>query len=499
MNRRAFIKVGAALIAVGTGCNFSEKRGKPIQYAITIDSDRTIGHLARTSMSGDIAEQIRTDVLIVGAGIAGLAAACSLRERETIICDLGHQPGGTSSSVTIGDRQFSQGAHYDISYPSYYGREGLELLSDLDIIEYNRALDRWDFIESQYVIKADIEERCYKDGALFPSVLVESELKNTFLDVIKPYEGKMPLPTTLIAQENLHLDQITFADYLKYFLPVTSDFIEAVDYQMIDDYGGPSNQVSALAGIHYYRCRPYYSESEPEVFSPTEGNFYFIRKMMESLRPEQIMSDSLVVGLEKSKQGWEVDVWEIGKRKKVRYRCNNVIYTGQKQLLKYLQSDFTETFSDVIYAAWIVINIELQGESIEEDIWQNDYLSGNQRFLGFVNSGSQTDKRNRVLTAYYCYPDTHHHLVQDIENDAQEIVAQTLGFMSTYLKQDLSPFVKHVYVKLLGHAMPIPIPGYLSKKRQLEQNGLAFAGSDSGRLPLMFDALDSGIQAARMI
>ena len=63
MNRRAFIKVGAALIAVGTGCNFSEKRGKPIQYAITIDSNRTIGHLARRSMSGDIAEQIRRAIL----------------------------------------------------------------------------------------------------------------------------------------------------------------------------------------------------------------------------------------------------------------------------------------------------------------------------------------------------------------------------------------------------------------------------------------------------
>ncbi|MBL4753487.1 MAG: hypothetical protein JKY52_07845, partial [Flavobacteriales bacterium] len=73
------------------------------------------------------------------------------------------------------------------------------------------------------------------------------------------------------------------------------------------------------------------------------------------------------------------------------------------------------------------------------------------------------------------------------------------GFINTYFKQDIRSFVKHVYVKLLGHAMPMPVPGYLSKNRRLELDGMAFAGADTGRLPLMFDALDSGIQAGKLI
>ena len=47
--------------------------------------------------------------------------------------------------------------------------------------------------------------------------------------------------------------------------------------------------------------------------------------------------------------------------------------------------------------------------------------------------------------------------------------------------------------------MPIPKPGYLTKSRNLSIDGLAFAGADTGRLPLLFDALESGIQAAKMV
>ncbi|MBL4716666.1 MAG: hypothetical protein COC01_00985 [Bacteroidetes bacterium] len=500
MNRRAFIKIGTLFFAVGMGCNTKKyEGGKLTNYPITIDSNRSIGHLARKSLLHGISQEIKTDVLIVGAGIAGMAAACSLKGRDNILCDLNPHLGGTSGAITIDNQQFSQGAHYDMSYPGYYGEDGLELLESLNIIVYNNTLDRWDFKDKQHVIKTELEERCYRNGQLYPSVLVDSELKQNFLDLMHPYNGKMVLPTTQINANIKNLDHLTFSVYLNKYLPVTSDFMEAIDYQMMDDYGGKSDQVSALAGIHYYRCRPYYSKLEPEIFSPTEGNYYFIQKMMNHLNSEQVKPNSLVVGLEKLQKGWDVDIWEVTNERKVRYTCKNVIYAGQKHLLKYIHPESYKIFNDVKYAPWIVINIELQGESIDEDFWQNDFLSTNGQFLGFINSRAQTKKGNRVLTAYYCYPDIYHHMVQDLENGANEIVDQTITFINTYFKKDLDPFIKHVYVKLLGHAMPIPVPGYLSKNREVEKDGLSFAGVDTGRLPLMFDALDSGIQAAKRI
>ena len=53
----------------------------------------------------------------------------------------------------------------------------------------------------------------------------------------------------------------------------------------------------------------------------------------------------------------------------------------------------------------------------------------------------------------------------------------------------------------MGHAMPIPEKGYLFNDRndQTQKDNFYFSGVDNGRLPLMFEALDSGIYAASLI
>ena len=499
MDRRVFLKIGAGLITFSVACSLDNKKVGKRKYSITIDSNRKIGHLARKAIDKATSKLYTTDVLVVGGGIAGLAAANSLTKRESVICEMGSRFGGTSSAVSIGNNEFAQGAHYDLSYPSNFGEEGLKLLEKLNIIEFNSTLNRWDFQDKKYLIKASNEEQCYTNGKWVPTVLVNSEIKNNFISLLQSYSGKMPLPSTHISPEFNTLDQTTFAEYLNKYLPVTSDFMEAIDYQMLDDYGGSASEISALAGIHYYKCRPYFNKPDPELFSPMEGNYYFIKKMIAQLKPEQLKLESLVVALNKTNNKWLVDVWEINNNRKVTYQCNNVVYSGQKHLLKYLLPEAHATFSDVSYAPWVVINIELENEPNLSSFWQNDYLSKDAQFLGFVNSRVQSEKGNRVLTAYYCYPGIYDNLIQNIESDSEEITRQTIGYMSTYYKIDLEPFVKQVYIKLLGHAMPIPKPGYLSKDRKLEQNGISFAGVDTGRLPLMFDALDSGIVGAGLI
>ena len=499
MDRRVFLKIGAGLITLSVACSTDKKKTGTKKYLISIDSNRKIGHLARKAITENTSEVIATDVLIVGGGIAGLAAACSLPNREAIICELGNSFGGTSSAMSIGNLKFSQGAHYDLSYPNNFGKDGLQLLEKLKVINFNSTLNRWDFLDKQHLINPQNEEQCFHNGKWTPSVLGNSEIKNNFLSLLAPYSGKMPLPSNQISSELKKLDDITFMEYLNKYLPLTSDFLEAIDYQMLDDYGGTSREISAMAGIHYYKCRPYFTKPEPELFSPMEGNYYFIKKMMNHLDSKQLKLNSLVVALNKANNKWLVDVWETKKERKITYECNNVVYSGQKHLLKHLLPQAHTTFSDVSYAPWVVINIELEAEPQLSDFWQNDYLSADAQFLGFVNSRAQSKKGNRVLTGYYCYPGIYHNLIEAIESDAQEITHQTIGYMSTYYKTNLEPFVKQVYIKLLGHAMPIPKPGYLTKARKMEQNGIAFAGADTGRLPLMFDALDSGITAAKMI
>jgi hypothetical protein len=221
--------------------------------------------------------------------------------------------------------------------------------------------------------------------------------------------------------------------------------------------------------------------------------------MANKISSEKLLTDHLVFGMKQQNKRWYIDVYDVKQKTRKEYITKNVVYAGQKHALKYIHPPSHPSFKDVSYAPWVVINIELNASDLEGSKWQNDFLSPNGAFLGFVDSKVQNNKNSRVLTAYYCFPDIHHYIVKNFESSAKELVHETVSNISLYYKKDISKFVKQAHIKLLGHAMPIPQPGYLTKERLLFKDNLAFAGVDTGRLPLMFDALDSGIQAGKSL
>ena len=58
------------------------------------------------------------------------------------------------------------------------------------------------------------------------------------------------------------------------------------------------------------------------------------------------------------------------------------------------------------------------------------------------------------------------------------------------------PEITACYINVMGHAMAIPGPGFLFNDANHQNTELAYAGVDNGRLPLLFEALDSGLMAA---
>ena len=53
----------------------------------------------------------------------------------------------------------------------------------------------------------------------------------------------------------------------------------------------------------------------------------------------------------------------------------------------------------------------------------------------------------------------------------------------------------------MGHAMPIPQPNYLfdDKNDKRKHQGLVYAGVDNSRLPLLLEAIDSGLEAVKLL
>ena len=95
--RRKFIgTVGASAAAMLVGC----KRARKFSGAI-VGASSAAGHRLRTGMFPAPSETIEAGVVIVGGGIAGLAAARRLDQRgehDFLLIELEHQPGGNAAS-----------------------------------------------------------------------------------------------------------------------------------------------------------------------------------------------------------------------------------------------------------------------------------------------------------------------------------------------------------------------------------------------------------------
>ena len=493
MKRREFIKGSAAAATLPfwlQGCDFLLKEDFPIY----VRSDHAIGHILMSSQDWPAEDGYETKTLIVGGGMAGLAAAYSLKEADFILFELSDRLGGTSGAIE--GLNISQGAHYELAYPENYGAEVLEMLQELDVIKYNSFSRMWTFEDREHIIPYARRQRCYEDGNIRKEVIQPSLVKNAFYKMLQRYQGNMPLPTRLIEEELRELNELTFLAFLEKEISPNTEFIRQLDYHMMDDWGARTNQVSALAGIHYFTCRPYLKKSV-DLFSPPQGNAYFADKLLEKLPQERIKTSHLVSKIEKSDNGFEVSVLDVTNKKKLIYKTENVIYAGQKHTLKYIYPKEAEYFQ-MEQAPWMVLNFMTTQKAGEYGHWQNEFLGENPAFMGFIDSSVQdrdTLGNQRVLTAYYCLKPEDREYLTTIPANKEGIAAETLGYITDAL--GARPEIQSCHINVMGHAMAIPQPGFLFNDANDRETDLIYAGVDNGRLPLLYEALDSGILAAR--
>ncbi|MEL7002958.1 MAG: NAD(P)-binding protein [Bacteroidota bacterium] len=478
-------------------CNWSDQLD--YKFDIEVNSDMNVGHLLMKSQDFEKGTSTSVETLIVGGGVAGLSAAYQLKSKDFLLCELSDQLGGTSGSNVFNSLRFAQGAHYDLAYPEYYGEKVLEMLSSLNIIRHQPWKNNWSFNDERYIVPFRLRNQCFESGQYRKDVLREGAIKESFIKLIMPYQRHMTLPSTEINHQFRHLNKVTFESFLKSNIKVDQNFMRGIDYHMLDDYGGTANQVSALAGIHYFMCRPYYKEVV-ELFSPPQGNYYFIDKIASSLPQEQLLSNHLIKKIEQGSNGYEIEAVDVTAQKIKTIRAKKIIYAGQKHALKYIYPEASSLFSTNVYAPWMVINFILKNKLDKPGFWQNEIISDDISFLGFIDSKAQfeVNENYRVLTAYYCLPPDSRNYLANIDKNKELIVAKTIKTLDAYFNQKIESLIKKVNIKVMGHAMTIPTTDYLfnDKNDLWPDKTFRFAGVDNGRLPLLFDAMDSGVVAA---
>ena len=499
MNRRGFIQISSVAILpilVGVFSNFDKKTAK---YTFKVQSNRKFGHLLRESATTKPTLEVSTDYIIVGGGIAGISAAHALKDENFLLFEGAPRLGGSSASESYKDVRFAMGAHYELAYPETYGTEVLQLLTELNVITYNSECELHEFVDKKYIINPEHAEQSFINNKIEADVLANAQGLEGFKKCLLPFYGKMPLPTRLIDTEFHYLNTLSFKAFLKSKFELSKDLEHRIDYQMLDDWGGKSDEVSALAGIHYYTCRPY-NTKDVQLFSAPFGNSYFAEKMIGDLHNLQaLQTNTLVKNITQTETGVEAQVVDTNGLVTL-VKAKGLVYAGQKHALKYI-FETEEPLFDNTYAPWVVLNIVCK-KGVDFTKWQNDVLTKDLNFLGFVNSKNQhtRSKDFDTFTAYYCFtPDERKQLIE-IENNPEVFIDATIALIEKETNTKFKDKVVHVNVNMMGHAMPIPKPNYLSLDSVPEyKNSIVFAGVDTGRLPLFFEACDSGLQAGKKI
>ena len=174
LSRPALLGSGALALA---GCTrtheASELRTPPAQW---VGADHERGHRLRESKSGIVpapAAQRKAQVLVVGAGIAGLSAARALNRAgvaDVYLLELEDQPGGNSRGHVMSGMDRPLGAHC-LPLPGPQARAVSEWLHEIGLLRYELGRT----VADERHLCHSPQERLFIDGAWVEGLLPPAE------------------------------------------------------------------------------------------------------------------------------------------------------------------------------------------------------------------------------------------------------------------------------------------------------------------------------------
>ena len=498
MQRRHFLHAtavtAAALLA---GC----KAPRALAGGFT-GVDMARGHRLRDLLkSGHLpapAVQRRTQVLIAGGGVAGLAAARSLRlagVNDFALLELEDQAGGNSRGGEVGGIACPLGAHY-LPLPGQDALQVQDLLEELGLRQ--RVAGRWQYDERHLCHSP--QERLYWQGEWQPGLLpvqgvgagtlaqyrrfaalVDTLRQETrfALPAFTQWQSKQPLPTAQLA-----LDAMNFDSWLGHQGLNDPQLRWYLDYCCRDDYGAGSARVSAWAGVHYFASRHGFAApgsadgaedsgaQEPEgVLTWPEGNGWLSRQLAAPLQAGgQLHTGCSVLRISEGRHGVEVDAFNHASGQVERWQAQRcVVALPVFVAARVLQNppDFVAAAARRLqWAPWLVANIHLDGPLLDRPgaapSWDNVlYQDANPGGLGYVDAGHQRLSPLPAPTVLSYYQ-----ALGDVPGGRAQLEHQPWthwqGAILTTLAgphPDIHQRATRMDLTRYGHAMAVPVPG----------------------------------------
>jgi glycine/D-amino acid oxidase-like deaminating enzyme len=532
MRRREFILSTSALAAGGAGVFWHEQR---LESSVAYPG-RAQGHGLRDAHTlPEPTDTIETEVLIAGAGIAGLTAAWQLEKRgvRDVLLVPGPEPHGNAAAARDGELQFPTGAHY-LPLPSRESTHIREMLDDFGIIQADPFGEKPTFDE-RFLVHAPAERVLFRgvwqDGYLPGEAVSAAERAehDRFFALVEEYanarggDGRrafvVPLELSSADARFRALDRLTFAAWLDaggFKAPTLRWYL---DYCCRDDYGRHADEVSAWAGLHYFcgRNAEAANAERGAVLTWPEG-LAALANRLDAAAPGKRTLTGSVARLGAAADGVEAlcVTEDHGTWRAFRVKAKYAIAAMPLFVLQHVLTDPDRhglvAARDVpAYAPWLVSNFIMRAFPEERPgsplAWDN--VVYREPGLGFVVSTHQDIRvgppSRTAFTAYHALsdltPDAARHWLDTAS--VAELTRTAARDLDLAYGWRLPLCVERVAITVRAHAMAVPAPGFLGNPGRLALRAaggpIYFAHSDLSGLSLFEEASWWGYRAAAQV
>ncbi len=522
--RRALLLSGAALPF--TACSRTDVR----YDGQWVGTQHERGHAMRDRKSGSMpapSVQRKAGVVIVGAGIAGLACARSLIKQsvdDVHLLDLEDSAGGNSRGHRIAGMGCPLGAHY-LPVPGDAATEIAELLDELGLRRMVNGLPVYD---ERHLCHSP-QERIFIGGhwheGLLPPVdaLPAGERATTlahyrrFAELVTGLarDQGFAIPTWRSRWTAQHdaLDAQTFAHWLDAQQLTAPALRWYLDYCCRDDYGGGAAEVSAWAGLHYFASRHGFHapggdrEERDGILTWPEGNAWLMRRIAAPLA-DRIHTGRIAMRVTPEREVVGVDVWDAKASRSERWTARQVVLAVPlfiaARIVESPPAALAAIAQRMWYAPWLVANLHL-GEALDDHpgapaSWDNVlYGSPSLGYVDAMHQGTQPYAGATVLTSYWSWGADAAHRRALLDTPWSERSVQVVAELSK-AHPDLPAKLRRVDLMRYGHAMSIPVPGIRSdaalRALQSPAGRLSFAHADLSGYSVFEEAFFHGVRAA---
>jgi monoamine oxidase len=407
----------------------------------------------------------KTDIVIIGGGMAGLSAAYFLRDKNWLLLEKEDHFGGNAYQEEYEGQAFSTGAAYDFR-GSFSDQLASEIGLHLPLVDMpDPTIDNGQYVTDTW--RSGLAHLPYTKE-------VVASFKKFRDDVMKiDVRGKM-----------LELDNLPFTDFTSAYAPEVGKWWDAYGPS---NWGAITEDTTAFIGLFDAQ---YLIKGEDNTRAILPGGLGCIsHKLVEVMKPkfgERMLAGVTVVSIIQDGDGVHVTYLQGDKlttvAAKIAIVCTAKYITSR--LVPGLPKDQYQAMRRMRYAPFPMINM-----IFDKPVYRRGYdnwCPGNS-FTDFIvadwtirNNPGYNPKYN-ILTFYTPLRESQRSTLLQ-EEDCKTLAASVLkDFQKTLPESNVDPVEIRLYRR--GHPMMMAVPGQYTKNRMIASrpmDRIFFANSDSG-------------------